>query len=688
MPVTKWSDHALAGLLLDSGLAQNERYLAYRREQAPAFFFVPAQRPRFRAFFHSWDEHPESRVTALTRAGELAAGALGYFGHLRIQTGFPPDWHRNPITGQRTPADRHWSTIDDFRYGDIKAIWEASRFGFVFDLVRAYWRTGDECYAALFWRAVWDWGEHNPPQAGVNWKCGQEISFRVMAWCFGLYGFLDSPETTAARAAMLTQMIAVSGQRIEGNLAYALSQQNNHGISEAAGLWTIGILFPELKAATRWQERGRKILEDQCRKLIYGDGSFSQHSVNYHRLMLQDYLWAVRLGDLNGRPLSEELRKRIGLAADFLYQMQDEISGKVPCYGQNDSTMVLPLNNCDYHDFRPVIQSVHFLCKSARKYPAGPWDEDLLWLFGLDALEAPLEEAPHADFVAPEGGYYVLRAPLGFVLTRCTRFRHRPSQADMLHVDVWWRGQNIAVDAGTYSYNAPYPWNNPLAGTAYHNTITVDGRDQMDRVGHFLWLPWAKGKIRSRKVLKNGNLSYLECEHDGYCRLRAPASHRRGILYVGEDIWLVLDRLSSRCDHMYRLHWLLQDFPYMWHKKDGRLRLETTAGAFSVQVSGEPKPSYSLVRSDQKTARGWRAPNYQQREPAISLAAEVEGPAALFWTVFSPIPGKIFLENGKLVLDFHFGAIEVTLRPVAKGAMITQAVRAGCSPDRLTLDQQ
>lgn len=32
--------------------------------------------------------------------------------------------------------------------------------------------------------------------------------------------------------ANLAQMIAVSGERIVANFAYALSQQNNHGISE------------------------------------------------------------------------------------------------------------------------------------------------------------------------------------------------------------------------------------------------------------------------------------------------------------------------------------------------------------------------------------------------------------------------------------------------------------------------
>ena len=180
----------------------------------------------------------------MATAGDVAAGRLRYFEHTVASTGFPPNWHANPFTGQAAPSDRHWSEITDFDAGDIKVIWEPSRFGFAYALVRAYWRSGDEQYAEVFWRLVEDWREHNPPNRGPNWKCGQEISLRVMAWCFGLYGLLDSPATTAERVAMLGQMIAVSGERIAANFDYALSQRNNHGISEALGYGRSGRSSP------------------------------------------------------------------------------------------------------------------------------------------------------------------------------------------------------------------------------------------------------------------------------------------------------------------------------------------------------------------------------------------------------------------------------------------------------------
>ena len=161
--------------------------------------------------------------------------------------------------------------------------------------------------------------------------------------------------------------------------------------------------------------------------------------------MLHDYLWAIRLGELNDHPLSENLRERIERAGQFLLLIQDEISGGVPCYGQNDGALILPLNSCDHRDFRPATQAVHYWQHGFRCHPAGPWDEDLLWLFGSQALSAVVRAAPRSNLRAEGGGCYTLRNASGFAMVRCPRFRHRPSHADLLHVDVWWQGENVAL---------------------------------------------------------------------------------------------------------------------------------------------------------------------------------------------------------------------------------------------------
>ncbi len=519
-------------------------------------------------------------------------------------------------------------------------IWEPSRFAFTYALVRAYWRTGNERYTEAFWKLVENWHSQNPPNQGPNWQCGQEASLRVLAWCFGLYGFLGAGPTTACRVALFGQLMLASGRRIAGNLSYALSQRNNHGISEGLGLWTLGTLFPEMRDAARWEALGRRALERTAARLIYDDGAFAQHSLNYHRLMLHDYLWALRLADVVNQPFSAALSQRVARAGAFLYQLQDEITGQVPCYGQNDGALVLPLNNCDARDFRPVVQAIHFLATRQRCFESGPWDEDLLWLWGPAAPAAPVDESRRTDWGAPDGGYVTLRDSEGFLFTRAGKFRHRPSQADQLHVDLWWRGQNIALDPGTYSYNCA-PWDTALSRTVSHNTVTVDDRDQMEQVGTFLWLPWITGRA-VHSFPSQGGLAYWEGTHDGYRRLAAPVSYRRGIVRLGGGWWLVLDRLVSRASHDYRLHWLLADVPYVWQPDNRSLALESPAGRYHVQIGLWPAAGQaSVVRAAARETRGWQAPYYQALLPAVSLALSVAGQAVLFWTLFGPEPARV-----------------------------------------------
>jgi hypothetical protein len=189
----------------------------------------------------------------------------------------------------------------------IKFIWEPNRFAFVYTLVRAYAITQDEKYPQAFWGLIQDWAEHNPPNTGANWKDGQEIALRLMAWTFGFYAFIHSPSTTPEHIAQFTQLVAAQTERIHANIDYAISTRSNHTISEAFGLWMVGLLFPELKDAEKYFNLGKRLLEEEAKKQIFPDGSYAMYSLNYHRFILHLYLYAIQLGKLNQSPFSNHL---------------------------------------------------------------------------------------------------------------------------------------------------------------------------------------------------------------------------------------------------------------------------------------------------------------------------------------------------------------------------------------------
>ena len=225
-----------------------------------------------------------------------------YFGwHSRKLNGFPK-WHRNPFNGSRTEsAEKDWWELPDFdsQLGDIKTVWETSRFDWVISLAQNAAK-GDERSLETLNRWLINWCEQNPPFKGPNWKCGQEASIRVLH--LAIAAKILKQDTTSTDS--LRQLVSTLLKRILPTIGYAMAQDNNHGTSEAAALfvggsWLLNLGDPD---GREYRTTGRKWLENRAVHLVEPDGSFSQHSVNYHRVMLDTFSIAEYWRKTNGLP--------------------------------------------------------------------------------------------------------------------------------------------------------------------------------------------------------------------------------------------------------------------------------------------------------------------------------------------------------------------------------------------------
>jgi asparagine synthase (glutamine-hydrolysing) len=659
IPAYEWRDRPLEMWLRPGVPAQPEAYTYWRRQNSPEFFFEKTAMP---------DGVPWNSQIAVDEAERILLGELKYFAHKFITTGFPPDWHRDPISGIKLDVRKHWSELSDDRDVDIKFIWEPSRFSMVYTLVRAYAVARDEKYAGAFWALIESWTESNPPNRGPNWMDGQEAALRLMAWTFGYHAFLGSPSTTPERIAQFTVLVAAHAERIYENIGYAISTRGNHTISEGFGLWLTGLLFPELKHAATYRKLGQKLLEQQAVEQIFPDGSYSMYSLNYHRFVLHIYLYALRLAEINQSSFSRLIYERVSACIEFLTQLIEPETGQMPVYGSNDGALVLPLNNCDFTDYRPLLQLGSYVTKKSFLFEPGHWDEDIFWLCGADSLsqreiaqhpvrEVRVREKLNSSF--PYGGLYLLHGQNSKVAIRCTDYRARPSHADQLHVELWWRGQNIACDAGTFVYSGEGLWRNGLARTSAHNTVTVDHQDQMKMLTRFTWTDWATGKVlRHDREIWQG-------EHDGYSRLPDPVHHRRTVLSLGEDRWLVVDHLTGRQRHHYALHWLLDDVPYEQAGQSVLLSLDP--GKYQVQVGLMAGDStLAIVHADPNSTRGWRSRYYGEKEPAISVILETDRPSACFWTFFGFESDAVEASGNVLYVSSRDTSAEINLDDLSR----------------------
>ena len=589
--------------------------------------------------------------TLLAEANEIVSGKFRQFGGQAVEINLAPF---GPLS--------HWTKYESGHVveatgqsplQDIKFIWEPARFGWTFILGRAYYLSNDEKYAEAFWRHFETFSAANPPYLGPNWMSGQEVGLRLMAFVWAGQVFAESEHSSPARLAALAVSTAAHAARIPPTLPYARSQNNNHLLTEAAALYTAALALPDHPHSARWLEIGQKWLAWCFKHQIDAYGEFVQHSTNYHRLMLQIALWVDVIArkakpDMAISAKPEEIasravprtarnditRENLALATHWLLSLLDPESGRVPNLGANDGALVFPFSTCEFADFRPVAQA------AARAFlgytlPSGAWDEMALW-FGLPQTESQLDipRYPGENIYAPHSWGYL----------RAVRFKSRPSHADQLHFDLWWRGLNITQDAGTYLYNTDPPWDNRLTSTLVHNTISVDGLEQMRRISRFLYLDWADATSK-RHFETNGDFFQRNSART-YAYAKVYVRHERTVTVFNNERWLVHDELlnvtypgKTPLAHVYRLHWLLPDWEWEFGNQDSglELRLKSPHGWIKLEIKSEPadlKLSNSLVRAGEvlwgdlanrpTPTRGWVSPTYAHKIPALSLAVEVQ----------------------------------------------------------------
>jgi asparagine synthase (glutamine-hydrolysing) len=339
--------------------------------------------------------------------------------------------------------------------------------------------------------------------------------------------------------------------------------------------------------------------------------------------MLQSYAWALTLGERCARPFSDELYERYWMAARLLYQVTDQQSGCAPNYGSNDGSVLFHLDSCDFDDYRPALALAFWVAERRRVFPPGPWDEPLLWLCGEQPLTKSVDPPERVQLAAKDGGYYTIRGDQTWAFTRCCTYRDRPAQADMLHLDVWWRGVNIVADPGTYSYNSAPPWNNGLASTGVHNSVQVDGLDQMERGPRFTWFYWTRGQVVRRDSFEEGRIKLFEAEHYGY-RRKLGVVHRRAVLLVDDRLWVIVDDLYGKGEHELSSQWLFPGAEVEEHS-DQMVILGGPAGRFTMSLfsfaAASPAASLrlELVKGEPNTTRGWWSPKYFYKEAALAV---------------------------------------------------------------------
>lgn len=509
-------------------------------------------------------------------------GNMRLFGGVPQHVGWPPRWDsRSDSQSQKM----HWSVLsDDLPERDIKDTWEPSRFRFTFLLVRAFLLTGDDRYVAAWWEALESWAAENPPNTGLNWRCAQESSLRGIAICFGLSAFSEHTETTPARRDLAARIIGATITRVRPTVGYALSQRNNHAISELAFL---------LAAEPRLNGRHVRQLSGVLRDQWYADGSYSQQSLVYQRMAIHALVWLLHVQPNLPKRAFDAVTERLAASEIFVERCVDPVSGALPNYGANDGSLLLDLSDTDHLDGRPLLALLGKPC-------AADASEPTLWFpprdIGLTVGQTT---------AVPENSTYMtLRGNGSLLITRIGGGHHRAGDDDQQGMELFIDGARIVLDPGTYRYSGSPPWRQPFTASAAHSMARPSTNSRRVSIGRFLREAMPAAEVTTNSV--DGDSELLVTT-----RVESQVRLTRAFLRVG-DRYAIVDTCDGGAAVV---HWLVADHEV----SDGGNALIHNA---TVSL-GDSAQLMARRRDTADPTSGWWSPTYGRLEPAVALDGEL-----------------------------------------------------------------
>jgi uncharacterized heparinase superfamily protein len=451
-----------------------------------------------------WDHPGLARVAAYRVASQpeevaLAAAREALEGRFRflgrpLDLGAQPDWFRSDLDA----GTRLWKTL-------------LHEFGWGTDLARAAAANGDPRYRQRFLELARDWRSRAPigcrDFALDAWNA-RAVATRLMHWAVA--GCLLELRGGDDDADWLGREIGLHGLFLRDNLE--LDLRGNHLFRDVAGLVFAEELAGGVPDALAWLER---VVAEQ----VLPDGCHEERAPLYHALCTRDLLEvALLLGEARPDWLGDALGRMAGFLEEILLG-----DGEIPLLGDGWLGEVAT---------PALLRAAREICDPIA--PATPERPDRR--SGL----VPLHAGPWR---------VVLRAG-----------RHAPDEqmghahADLLSFDASHGRERIVTDTGTLLYDEG-PERQRIRGTGAHNTLRIDGEEQIEAWGSFRVGRRGRARVTGRGSCGEGTgtWQWVSASHDAYGWLKGRPAHHR-LLAVAEQSLLVLDAVFGTGEHEIETH--------------------------------------------------------------------------------------------------------------------------------------
>ena len=518
----------------------------------------------------------------------------------------PIDWLHNPS------VDVEWHIL-------------LHKFYYAVGLAQAWKRTGDARCVRRWQQLLAGWMASTPP----GFIAADVTGRRVQNWIYSLHDLVLHGAGAPVDGAFLRRLLQSLHEQVEYLCAH-LTPKRNHRTLELMAIMLAGVALPELARAAHWRGFALAQTAANLQADLLPDGVHCELSTDYHHLALRNWLQVRNLAVRNGMALPPGMDAALQRGFEFSLHVHQP-QGLVPS-----------LSDGDVHSYLPL------LAQAAELYDR----DDMRFVASLGAQgRPPAQRAAHFA----HAGYHVLRsdwvgaphhaASQHLVLDCGPLGEGNHGHFDALSFELAAHGQALVVDPGrcTYSEAGAVNWRVHFRGTAAHNTVCVDGRNQtryeprpVGQAGRHAQGQWRHrigGPAPATTLLEAAHSPVLDLLHGRALSTEYDAAHERVIAFVDQRYWIVSDSLRSPGRHHYAMR--LQ----LGAAAEGRTALDDRESQLlhspGLAVAVACAPGQQCV-----VEPGWVSPRYGLRQPAPRLCTSAEGGDVDFDTVLLPWQGR------------------------------------------------
>ncbi len=547
--------------------------------------------------------------TAPEKINALLHGRFEFNGETHT-LGTPFDWLHNPS------RDVEWHIL-------------LHKFYYAVGLGLAFERTAQARYVHRWVALLDDWMRVTPP----GFIAADVTGRRVQNWIYSMHLFVGhaAHDTTAWVDPGFHRRLLASLHEQVDYLCENLTEKRNHRTLELYAIFLAGVVFPEMRRAEHWRTFALQQTVANLASDLLADGVHCELSTDYHHLVLKNALNFRRLADLNGVRVPDAFDHGVQRALEFSMHVHKP-DGVVPSLSDGDARSYLDL-----------------LRQGAELY--GRDDFRFVATQGREGTP-PRRRVAHFD----ASGYSIVRSDWHRPDTPFTDAQHLVADCgplgegnhghfDALNFELAAHGRSLIVDPGRYTYSEAVDptdginWRVQFRGTAVHNTVGVDDRNQTRYLPKAIkpGTRHASGTVRHKISGPAPDARWVEQHHDPMLDLlhgrvashEYDAVHERCFVFVDRRYWIVSDWLRAPTLHRYRLNFQLAAEAYGHARLSSRRQWRLSSPGLLLLQPDQPGMQVALQPA-------WVSARYGHKQAAPAMRSTLDAHDADFDSVLMP----------------------------------------------------